>query len=45
VGGTLSVLERVPSFREFAADAANHHEWIDGKGYGLARMADVRRVA
>jgi putative nucleotidyltransferase with HDIG domain len=30
---TLSVLDRVPAFREFAVDAANHHEWIDGKGY------------
>jgi putative nucleotidyltransferase with HDIG domain len=30
---TLSVLERVPAFRQFAVDAANHHEWIDGKGY------------
>jgi HD-GYP domain-containing protein (c-di-GMP phosphodiesterase class II) len=30
---TLSVLERVPAFREFAIDAANHHEWIDGRGY------------
>ena len=30
---TLSVLERVPSFRHFAVDSANHHEWIDGKGY------------
>lgn len=32
---TLSVLERVPMFREFAVDAANHHEWIDGNGYCL----------
>ncbi len=32
---TLSVLERVPVFREFAADAANHHEWVDGHGYCL----------
>jgi HD-GYP domain-containing protein (c-di-GMP phosphodiesterase class II) len=30
---TLSVLERVPAFRQFAVDSANHHEWIDGKGY------------
>ena len=30
---TLSVLERVPAFEEFAIDSANHHEWIDGKGY------------
>jgi putative nucleotidyltransferase with HDIG domain len=30
---TLSVLERVPAFQEFAIDSANHHEWIDGKGY------------
>jgi HD-GYP domain-containing protein (c-di-GMP phosphodiesterase class II) len=34
-GFTLSVLERVPLFRDFAVDAANHHEWIDGKGYCL----------
>jgi HD-GYP domain-containing protein (c-di-GMP phosphodiesterase class II) len=32
---TSSVLERVPVFRDFAADAANHHEWIDGHGYCL----------
>jgi putative nucleotidyltransferase with HDIG domain len=32
---TLSVLERVPVFQHFASDAANHHEWIDGKGYCL----------
>jgi HD-GYP domain-containing protein (c-di-GMP phosphodiesterase class II) len=32
---TLSVLERVPVFQDFAIDAANHHEWIDGKGYCL----------
>jgi putative nucleotidyltransferase with HDIG domain len=38
---TRSVLERVPVFQEFAIDAANHHEWIDGKGYclGLSGMA------
>jgi putative nucleotidyltransferase with HDIG domain len=38
---TLSVLERVPAFREFAADAANHHEWIDGQGYCLGLTGDA----
>jgi HD-GYP domain-containing protein (c-di-GMP phosphodiesterase class II) len=45
---TLSVLERVPAFREFAIDAANHHEWIDGKGYcrGLtgAELSTTARI-
>jgi HD-GYP domain-containing protein (c-di-GMP phosphodiesterase class II) len=36
---TLSVLERVPGFLDFAADAANHHEWIDGQGYCLGLTA------
>jgi HD-GYP domain-containing protein (c-di-GMP phosphodiesterase class II) len=30
---TQSVLERVPAFESFAFDAANHHEWINGRGY------------
>jgi putative nucleotidyltransferase with HDIG domain len=30
---TLSVLERVPLFQDFAEDSANHHEWMDGSGY------------
>ncbi|MGH9371662.1 MAG: HD-GYP domain-containing protein, partial [Vicinamibacterales bacterium] len=30
---TLSVLERVSPFDHFAVDAANHHEWINGRGY------------
>jgi HD-GYP domain-containing protein (c-di-GMP phosphodiesterase class II) len=38
---TLSVLERVPAFREFAADSANHHEWIDGKGYCRGLTGDA----
>jgi HD-GYP domain-containing protein (c-di-GMP phosphodiesterase class II) len=39
-GFTLSILERVPAFRQFAADAANHHEWIDGHGYSLGLRGD-----
>ncbi len=49
---TLSVLNRVPVFRPFAEDAANHHEWIDGKGYSrglcglqLSRMSRILAVA
>ncbi len=38
---TLSVLERVPAFREFAVDSANHHEWIDGKGYCRGLTGDA----
>ena len=38
---TLSVLERVPAFREFAIDAANHHEWIDGQGYCRGLTGDA----
>jgi len=38
---TLSVLERVPAFREFAVDAANHHEWIDGHGYCRGLTGDA----
>ena len=38
---TLSVLERVPAFSEFAVDAANHHEWIDGKGYCRGLTGDA----
>jgi putative nucleotidyltransferase with HDIG domain len=30
---TLTLLRRVPVFSQFADDAANHHEWIDGRGY------------
>jgi HD-GYP domain-containing protein (c-di-GMP phosphodiesterase class II) len=40
-GFTLSILQRVPSFRQFAQDAANHHEWIDGKGYSLGLSGDA----
>jgi putative nucleotidyltransferase with HDIG domain len=38
---TQRVLERVPVFRQFAADAANHHEWIDGKGYNLGLTGEA----
>jgi HD-GYP domain-containing protein (c-di-GMP phosphodiesterase class II) len=30
---TCEILSRVPVFSEFAYDASNHHERIDGKGY------------
>jgi len=33
-GYTLSLLQRVPVFSAFADDAANHHEWVNGGGYG-----------
>jgi HD-GYP domain-containing protein (c-di-GMP phosphodiesterase class II) len=38
---TLSLLQRVPVFSAFADDAANHHEWVNGKGYsrGLSGAA------
>jgi putative nucleotidyltransferase with HDIG domain len=32
---TFDVLDRVPVFRDFAADAAAHHEMLDGSGYHL----------
>jgi len=38
---TLSILERVPVFAEFAMDAANHHEWIDGHGYCRGLTGDA----
>ena len=38
---THSVLERVPVFREFAHDAANHHEWVNGGGYCLGLRGDA----
>jgi len=37
---TLSLLEHVPIFFEFADDAANHHEWIDGHGYSRGLAGD-----
>jgi putative nucleotidyltransferase with HDIG domain len=37
---TLSLLERVPIFRDFADDAANHHEWMDGQGYSRGLTGD-----
>ena len=30
---TFEILSRVPVFSEFAYDASNHHERVDGKGY------------
>lgn len=30
---TSSILQGVPLFEEFADDAANHHEWMNGRGY------------
>jgi putative nucleotidyltransferase with HDIG domain len=30
---TYEILSRVPLFSEFAYDASNHHERVDGKGY------------
>ncbi|HET7219902.1 MAG TPA: HD domain-containing phosphohydrolase [Vicinamibacterales bacterium] len=47
-GFTLSILQRVPAFRQFADDAANHHEWMDGKGYSLGlsgeRLSTTARI-
>jgi len=37
---TLSLLQRVPIFHDFADDAANHHEWIDGQGYSRGLTGD-----
>ena len=49
---TQSVLDRVPVFREFASDAASHHEWVNGGGYclglsgaALSRTARILAVA
>jgi len=47
---TLSLLQRVPVFSAFADDAANHHEWVDGRGYcrglrGAALSATARILA
>jgi putative nucleotidyltransferase with HDIG domain len=46
------ILESVPIFREFAEDASNHHERLDGKGYfrgiaapQLTRAARILAVA
>lgn len=33
---TLHILRRVPVFSEFAADASQHHERLDGRGYPFA---------
>jgi putative nucleotidyltransferase with HDIG domain len=37
---TLSLLQRVPVFQDFADDAANHHEWLDGRGYSRGLSGD-----
>lgn len=37
---TFDVLDRVPVFRDLAADAAAHHEMLDGSGYHLGLTAD-----
>ncbi|MEO5822245.1 MAG: HD domain-containing phosphohydrolase [Vicinamibacteraceae bacterium] len=47
---TLSLLQRVPVFSAFADDAANHHEWVDGRGYsrglsGAALSTTTRIIA
>jgi HD-GYP domain-containing protein (c-di-GMP phosphodiesterase class II) len=39
-GLTRSILDRVSSFRELAAVAAEHHEKLDGSGYPLGLKAD-----
>jgi putative nucleotidyltransferase with HDIG domain len=45
---TQTILERVPVFSSFAADAAHHHEWIDGRGYALglsgAKLSTTARI-
>jgi HD-GYP domain-containing protein (c-di-GMP phosphodiesterase class II) len=30
---TYEILQRIPAFADFSADAAAHHERLDGKGY------------
>jgi putative nucleotidyltransferase with HDIG domain len=38
---TLSLLQRVPVFSALADDAANHHEWVDGRGYCRGLSGDA----
>jgi HD-GYP domain-containing protein (c-di-GMP phosphodiesterase class II) len=38
---TLTLLQRVPVFGELAEDAADHHEWIDGRGYARGLSGDA----
>jgi putative nucleotidyltransferase with HDIG domain len=38
---TLSLLQKVPVFSAFADDAANHHEWVDGRGYSRGLSGDA----
>ena len=37
---TFEILRRVPAFADFCADAAAHHERLDGKGYWLGLKAE-----
>lgn len=37
---TFQILDAVPVFRDFAFDAAAHHEKLDGSGYHRGYMAD-----
>jgi putative nucleotidyltransferase with HDIG domain len=37
---TLQILQAVPGFRDFAFDAACHHEKLDGSGYHCGYTAD-----
>jgi len=37
---SYEILRRVPAFADFSADAAAHHERLDGKGYWLGLSAD-----
>jgi HD-GYP domain-containing protein (c-di-GMP phosphodiesterase class II) len=38
---TAEILERVPAFAALAADAAAHHERLDGRGYPLGLAGDA----
>src|SRR4029450_9653614 len=37
---TLQILQAVPGFRDFAFDAASHHEKLDGSGYHRGYTAE-----
>lgn len=45
---TLDILERVSAFEGFAAEAAQHHERLDGRGYpwglGAAKLSSASRI-
>jgi HD-GYP domain-containing protein (c-di-GMP phosphodiesterase class II) len=36
---TLEILQRIPAFADLAEVAANHHEKLDGSGYGRGLTA------